>query len=110
MSDITRETITHLSSLNRLHVDTATAERLTDQLGTIVAYIGQLQTVEVSPETRSRVAMGVSHLANVLAEDVVREPEDPASLTFADAASQIPRVYAGSIQVRAVLAGQEESA
>jgi aspartyl-tRNA(Asn)/glutamyl-tRNA(Gln) amidotransferase subunit C len=114
MADISRDTVVHLGRLNRLHVDTQTADRMAGQLDAIVDYVAALQKVTVTPDARSRAAMGVSKLTNVLADDELR-PSDSDHVDAAAFFAQIPRggisaTGERSFQVRAVLVGEEESA
>jgi len=71
MADLSKETITYLSGLSRIHCTEEEAEKLLEDLQQIVDYIEQLQELDCSdvPPTSHAIA-GVS---NVMRDDEVEE-------------------------------------
>lgn len=104
---VSREEILHLAKLARLELSEDEIARFAPQLSEVMSYVAQLQSVETSNLDASQ---GVSHLDNVLAEDVPRSETDLAKLDRDQALDLAPLRAGDFIQVRAVMGGEVDPA
>lgn len=74
---ITKEEILHVAHLARLELDEAAIARFADQIGTVLAYVDQLQRVDTTgvPPTSHAIS-----LTNAFREDEQHEHLDPEAV------------------------------
>jgi len=107
MSTLSIADISHLARLARLNLTEEEMARFAGQLSGVVSYVDQLSVATVNPQAPQT---GVTNLINVLAADEPRLKTDLAAVNTQDLIDGAPRHDGQFIQVRAVMAGEEEGA
>ena len=102
MAAITPDDVRHVAKLARLDLPEARIERLTVQLESILAYVAQIQTVDMTGVEPMAHAVP---LHNVFREDVV-EP----SLTIEQVLQNAPETDGPFFKVPKIIGGDEDSA
>jgi aspartyl-tRNA(Asn)/glutamyl-tRNA(Gln) amidotransferase subunit C len=92
---ITREEILYVAHLARLELDEAAIEKFVDQIGTVLAYVDQLKSVETE---------GVRATSHAISRtNAFREDEQGGHLHTAAALANAPEKEAGSFIVPKVV-------
>ena len=107
MAQLSPNDISQLARLARLDLTDEERERYSHQLTSVVGYVEQLTSVTLPDDLP---AVGSSGPVNVLAEDVPRTAGDPLDVSRENLLAGAPSAKDGYIQVRAVMAGEAESA
>ncbi len=110
MSTIPRDDIAHLAKLTRLNLTDEQIERYTQQFGSILTFVETLNQVPTNEAAKETSKRGVTGISNHVSADALRSEESLANLDPQLALKSAPRTSGRYIQVRAVLAGEEESA
>lgn len=95
MSHLSREDILKLARLSKIELTDEQVERFTRELDTIVQYVEQLQSVDVSGLEPTNQVTG---LVNVTRPDEVREYAAPSELL-----KNAPAIESGHIKVRRMI-------
>lgn len=95
----TPEDVQKLAALARIHVEAADLEKFTKEFDAILAYVGQLETLDVSKSGHT-----VSPLHNVMRDD--GEPHAPGLYTE-KIASQFPAREGDALSVKQIITYEE---
>jgi len=94
---ITKEELLHVAHLARLDLDDAAIEKFVDQIGTILAYVDQLKSVDTAGVRPTSHAIA---LTNAFRDDVLKEHLDTET-----ALANAPEKNGGSFIVPKVVGG-----
>ncbi len=110
MSTLPRDDIAHLAKLARLTLTEEQVERYTQQFGSILTFVETLTTVPTDQAAKEASKRGVTGISNHVSADEPRAADSLANLDPMVALAGAPLRNGRFIEVRAVLAGEEESA
>ncbi len=96
MAKLTREDILHLAKLSRLHLSDKEIEQLQNEIGAILGYVEQLQTIDLE---NVEPTFQVTGLKNVTRPDKVID----YGTTPADLLKNAPATEGGHIKVKRML-------
>ena len=97
MAKLTREDVFKLARLAKLQLSDDEADRLKDEIGEILAYVEQLQAVDVEGLEPTYQVTGLN---NVMREDEIKD----YGVSRAELLKNLPAESGGQIKVKRVLA------